>query len=94
MRKGAIFTIEACYALIAVFVALVALLGFIKSIEQPSYDLVLSLKVAHDMGEENVSTTPQGYAFGKGNCPKSLSTMPYYDYGGTYPENEKGVCME
>jgi len=94
MRKGAIFTIEASYSLLAVFVAIVALFSFMQLVEQPNYDLINELKVAHDMGEANVSAAPDGFAFGPACASAdSFATLQHYDYGGSYPEPINGVCM-
>ena len=58
MRKGIFFSVETMYLLAAVFAIVVATLYFLPSVSQPNYDFVSALKVAHDMGQSNVSAPP------------------------------------
>ncbi|MCD6522728.1 MAG: hypothetical protein J7K68_03185 [Candidatus Diapherotrites archaeon] len=91
MKKGVIFTIDAAYALTAVFIVVVVFLSFITFVEQPNYDLIQEIKIAHDMGEENTSNaSTEEYGVGDACIgKKSAVILNYYDYDGA---TTKEVC--
>ena len=86
MRKGLFFSIEAMYLLVAVFVVVVALFYSLPMVEQPDYDFISALKVAHDMGQADTSSPPtislpgpqSNYEFGA-RCLNAPVGEPQYD---------------
>jgi len=102
LGKGMFFSIETMYLLVAVFAVIIGLIHFLPAVEQPDYDLISALKVAHDMGQNNTSLPPKTYTntnfdFGQtcndGPGPSGRLTaaiISYYDYG-TGPA-DKRVC--
>ena len=93
MKKGVVFTIDAIYALGIAFVAVAAIIAFMFTSTAPDYSFVDSMKVIHDMAEDDTGKTPTGYWAG-GNCTEKHNVSYYapgvgYDYGGT---GNNGVC--
>ena len=82
MQRGVVFTVEAVYAVGAVFALLLVFVSFMPITENPNYDIVATLKVAHDMGQENNTNPPTGFyndTFGCGT--NTTANLPYYDIG-------------
>ena len=93
MKKGVVFSIEAGYAVIVAILVLIALLTFMKTVNQPNYDLISSMKVAHDMGEEGTIIAPEGFDFGSACDPNDDSAFYLvYDYDST--AEERKVCTK
>ncbi|MCD4739732.1 hypothetical protein K8R43_00915 [archaeon] len=95
MKKGVFFSIETMYLLVAVFVVLIGMIHFLPTMTNPNYDLISTLKVAHDMGQENTDLPPED---GFGNSKFRVGTVceenttveiSYYDYDGAV---DKRVC--
>lgn len=86
MRKGIVFSVEAVYVVLAVFVVIIALFSFLRHIENPNYDVISSMKIAHDMGEDNTSKPPTGFNFS--DCSYIAVNITYYEYEGI----SGGVC--
>jgi len=90
---------EATYLLIATFVVVEAMIMFLPNVNQPNYDMISALKVAHDMGQNNTSSPPEispalksNYDFGVacGNRNDTIK-IAYYDYGAATDER---VCTK
>ena len=99
MKKGIIFSIETTYAMIAVFSLMCGFDAFLPNIKQPSYDFISTMTVAHDVGQENSTSVPEGYMFGI-NCTQKVNgifhnetvvNISYYDYNGTNP-SKRLIC--
>lgn len=99
LKRGFIFSTESMYLLIAVFVVVEAIIFFLPNVNQPNYDLISALKVAHDMGQNNTSAPPKVSALGTNyltgtSCNDENTTVveiSYYEYGGA---TDKRVCAK
>lgn len=79
------FTVEALYIFVIVFSVLLIFISSLQLIDVPSYDLVQTLKVAHDVGENNTSSAPPGYLID--SCDnKTTAVLSYY--------SSTEVCMK
>ena len=79
MQKGIIFTVEAIYIVAIVFVAVILLMSSLQAIESPNYDIIQTMKVAHDYGENKSAELPDGYM--NESCLPNQTTVniSYYD---------------
>lgn len=93
--RGVVFTIDAIYVLGIAFVVMAALYAFMSAAHAPDYGFTDSMKVIHDMGEDNTDQPPTGF---NTTCDDKHAAVYYsesgasptgYDYGGA---GEIGVC--
>lgn len=90
MRKGLIYSLEAVFLASIVLVLFMALATFTFN-SSPEYDIMGSMKVAHDMGEVNSSSPPPGFNYS--SCsPGARYGSDIYSFNGTSDE-EKLVCV-
>ena len=80
MQRGIIFIVEAIYILAIVFATLFLFVSSLETIDPPNYDIIQTMKVAHDYGENHSIEVvfPAGYL--KGPCPDQTSAnLSYYN---------------
>lgn len=90
-EKGLIYSLEVVFLASIVLVVFMALATFTFN-SNPEYDLMNSMKVAHDMGEANSSSPPKGFNYSDTCTSGTRYGSGIYSFNGT-AEEDRMICV-